>query len=136
MRRRSEMKLVELAELVYKMKDGEVIDFAHGNEEVVEYWGGWCGVKKINEFSNDNPMYLVSHYGGEAEAYLYHISEYDHRIGDFVAEEMPVWWKVTDRNRINCCAKMIADYCENWGEGFVPEVFTVDCYDCDEERYI
>ena len=123
---KKEMKLMELAAMVNNMGIGEVIDFAPGTEDEVEAWGGWCGVKRINEFDNDNPMYIVSHYGGEAEAYLYHINEYDHRIGDFVAKEMPLWWKIAEQNYINCCAKMIADYLENWGDGYVPEIITVE----------
>lgn len=123
---RKEMKLMELAAMVDAMKIGDVIDFACGTEDEVEACGCWCGVKRIDEFSNDNPMYIVSHYGGEAEANLYHISEYDHRIGDFCEKELgknidnyPQIW-------INCCARMIADYMENWGDGSVSDVITVE----------
>lgn len=121
-----EMKLMELAALVNNMKIGEVIDFAPGTEDESELYGCWVGVKHIDEFNNDSPMYIVSHYGGEAEAYLYHISEYDHRIGDFCEKELSPWWDVTDQNYINCCARMLADYIENWGEGSVPEILTVE----------
>ena len=129
---KKEMKLMELAELVYKMKDDEVIDFAPGDEEEVEFDGGWCGVKKINEFSNDNPMYLVSHYGGEAEARLYHISEYDDRIGDFVGEEIDDWHP-TEQQYVNCCARMLADFFEDRVD-YVPEVITVERYENDTGR--
>ena len=121
-----EMKLMELAALVNNMKVGEVIDFAPGTMEDVEVFGGWCGVKRISEFSMDNPMYLVSHWGGEAETVLYHINEYDHRIGDFCAKELDKWWERTEQNWVNCCAKMLADYLENWCDGYVPETITVE----------
>lgn len=122
-----EMKLMDLARLVNDMKVGEVIDFEPGTKEEVEWCGGWpCGVKRIREFSMDNPMYLVSHWGGEAETVLYHISEYDRRIGDFCAKELDKRCGRTDRDWINCCAFMIADYLENWCEGYIPETITVD----------
>lgn len=78
-----EMKLMDLAKLVNDMKVGDVIDFVGGTIDEAERYGGWCGVKRIDEFDNDNPMYIVSHYGGEANAILYHLSEYDPRIGNF-----------------------------------------------------
>ena len=118
-----EMKLMELAKLVNDMKVGEVIDFASGDEDEVEHCGGWCGVKRIDEFDNDNPMYLVSHYGGEAECVLYHISEYDHRIGEFC--ESRLIYRINEKDWIECCAKMIADYLEDYCDG-VTEVITVD----------
>lgn len=134
-----EMKLMELAAMIDSMKVGDVIDFACGTEYEVEYFGGWCGVKRIDVFDQGNPMYIVSHYCGEAEAYLYHINEYDHRIGDFCGKELS-WYYLdksgayrrkerTQQNWINCCAKMIADYVENWCDGSVPEVFTVEWED-------
>lgn len=124
-----EMKLMELAAMVDSMKVGDVIDFAAGSIGDVEMYGGWCGVKRIDEFLNDNPMYIVSHYGGEAEANLYHISEYDHRIGDFCEKELSKNIDYYPQIWINCCARMIADYIENWGDGSVPEVFTVEWED-------
>ena len=124
-----EMKLIELATLVDDMKVGEVISFACGTEDECY---DWCGVKRIDEFDNDNPMYIVSLYGGEAEAVLYHINEYDDRIGDFCAEELKYWdhkkggWiSRTKQKWINCCAKMIADYLQTHCDG-VDETFTVD----------
>ena len=113
-----EMKLMELAKFVNEMKVDDVIDFASGDEETVEWSGGWCGVKRIDAFDNDNPMYIVSHYGGEAEAVLYHISEYDPRIGDFCESHL---------NNIECCARMIADYLETHYYG-VDDVITVEVY--------
>lgn len=132
--KRKEMKLMELAAMVNDMEIGEVIDFACGTEDEAEWCGRWCGIKRISEFSNDNPMYIVSHYGGEAEANLYHISEYDHRIGDFCEKELGYRYRLfesiteeeANQKWINCCAKMIADYIETWGDGSVPDVITVE----------
>lgn len=127
-----EMKLMELAELVHYMEIDEIIEFAPGNIEDIDRYGIWCGVKRIDEFENDNPMYIVSRFGGEAEAVLYHISEYDDRIGDFCAEKLKYWdfekhcWILrTEQNWINCCAKMLADYLETHCNG-VDEIITVD----------
>ena len=121
-----EMKLMELAKLVNDMKVGEVIDFANGDEEEVERYAGWCGVKRIDEFYNDNPMYLVSHYGGECECVLYHLSEYDPRIGDFCDPRLRCYNRtITEKDWIECCARMLADYLETHMDG-VAEVITVD----------
>lgn len=127
-----EMKLMELAALVNDMKVGEVIDFGAGDIRDVQLYGSWCGVKRIDEFDNDNPMYIVSRYGGEAEAVLYHINEYDPRIGDFCAKELKYWdyekrcpVARTEQNWINCCGKMLADYLETHCCG-VDEIITVD----------
>lgn len=122
---RKEMKLMEFAAMIDKMKVGEVIDFAAGSIEDVEMCGGWCGVKRIDEFDQDNPMYLVSHYGGEGNAFLYHISEYDHRIGDFCERELSKNIDYYPQIWINCCARMIADYMETF-DGIVSPVITVE----------
>ena len=110
-----EMKLMDLAYLVNQLEVGQVIDFAPGTKEDVEDFGGWCGVKRIDEFDNDNPMFLVSHYGGECECVLYHLSEYDPRIGDFCEPRLE--YRLDGKNRkekdwIECCARMLADYME------------------------
>ena len=126
-----EMKLMELAKLVNDMKVGDVIDFANGTEEDAERYGGWCGVKRIDEFSQDNPMYLVSHWGGRCECVLYQLDEYDPRIGDFCAERIDRYDNKgrycipTEKDWIECCARMIADYLEEKRDG-VYEVITVD----------
>ena len=112
-----EMKLMELAEMVYNMKDGEVINFAVGTVDEVDQWGFWCGVTRFNKFDNDNLAYIVSRYGGEAEAYLYHISEYDHRIGEFCEPRTTYRLDGTnrrDKDYIECIARMLADYLINW----------------------
>lgn len=128
----TEIKLINLAELVHYMEVGETIDFATGNNEDIDRYGIWCGVKRIAEFENDNPMYIVSRYSGEAEAVLYHINEYDPRIGDFCAKELKYWdyekhcpIARTEQNWINCCARMLADYLETHCDG-VDEIITVD----------
>ena len=123
-----EMKLMDLAKLVWKMNVGDVIDFVEGTEDVA---CGWCGVKRIDVFDNDNPMYIVSMYGGEAEAVLYHLSEYDHRIGNFC--EPRLTYRIDGSNRkekdwIECCGRMLADYLETHSCG-VSEVITVDIDD-------
>lgn len=123
-----EMKLMDLAKLVDDMKVGDVIDFVNGTIDEAERYGGWCGVKRIDEFDNDNPMYIVSHYGGEANAILYHLSEYDPRIGNFC--EPRLMYRLDDTNRkekdwIECCARMIADYIEFY-DGGVSSVIAVD----------
>ena len=125
-----EMKLMELARLINNMKVGEVIDFANGTEEDAIRNGGWCGVKRIDEFDNDNLMYLVSHYGGQCECVLYHLNEYDPRIGDFCADRIDRlgngWYCApTEKDWIECCARMIADYLETHRDG-VYGVITVD----------
>ena len=125
-----EMKLMELAKLVNEMKVDDVIDFASGDEETVECYGGWCGVKRIDVFDNDNPMYIVSHYGGEAEAVLYHLSEYDPRIGNFCESRLEYRLDDTTRKEkdwIECCARMIANYLETHCGG-VDDVITVEVY--------
>ena len=116
-----EMKLMDLAYLISQMEIGSVIDFATGS---AEYCCGWIGIKRIDEFDNDNPMYLVGHYGGEANVVLYHMSEYDHRIGDF-CEPRISWGRYTEEGFIECCGRMIADYLEDYWEG-VTETITVD----------
>lgn len=123
-----EMKLMELAKLVNEMKVDDVIDFASGDEETAKWSGGWCGVKRIDVFDNDNPMYIVSHYGGEAEAVLYHLSEYDPRIGNFCAPRVEYRLDNTNRKEkdwIECCARMIANYLETHCSG-VDDVITVE----------
>ena len=123
-----EMKLMDLAKIVNEMNIGDVIAFANGDGEEAERNGGWCGAKRIDEFSNDNPMYLVSHYGGEAECVLYHLSEYDPRIGDFCSPRLE--YRLDGKNRkekdwVECCAKMIANYLMN-RDGYVDSVISVE----------
>ena len=117
--------LMDLAKLIYEMKNGEVIDFAAGTEDEIENYGGWFGVKECNPFDNDNLMYLVGHYGGECNTRLYHINEYDDQIGDFCTKELERWWETTDQNYINCIGRMLADVFERF-DGLVPDVITVD----------
>lgn len=123
-----EMKLIDLAKMVNNLRVGECIDFCPGTAEDAERYGGWCGVKRISEFDNDNPMYLVSRYGGEAECVLYHLSEYDYRIGNFCAPRLE--YRLDGKNRkendwVECCARMIADYLETHMGG-VTKVITVE----------
>ena len=122
-----EMKLMGLAKLIYETEEDTVIDFASGTENEVVCYGGWMGVKNINPFDNDNPIYLVGHYGGEADTWLYHISEYDDRIGDFCAKELHVydWRDITDQSYINCIGRILVDVFERF-EGEIPEIITVE----------
>lgn len=125
-----EMKLMDLAKMVNEMNVGDVIAFANGYKEEAERNGGWCGVKKIDEFDNDNPMYLVSHYGGEAECRLYHINEWDPTIGDFCNKKLAryvngMWEQPTEIDWIDCCARMIANYLIRY-DGFVNEIISVE----------
>ena len=115
-----EMKLMELAKLVNDMKVGETIYFVSGCIEEAEWnnVGCWCGVKRIDEFDNINSMYIVSLLGGEADAILYHISEFDNRIGDFCT-------RYAKSDLVACVAKMLADYLENMVDG-VDEIITVN----------
>ena len=126
-----EMKLMEFAEYINAMKVGDILDFANGTEEDAEYYGGWCGVKRIDEFDADNPMYLVGHYGGECEVVLYNLSQWDPRIGGFCETRLDRydgnrWKSPTETDWIECCARMIADYIETHLDGEVGEVITVD----------
>ena len=126
-----EMKLMDLAKIVWEMKVGNIIDFTEGTEMDAEAYGGWICIKRIDFCDNDNPMFIVSYYGGEANAVLYHLSEYDPRIGDFCQPRLRFRWKEsqpesrTEINWIECCAKMLADYLDANGGG-VPETITVD----------
>lgn len=116
-----EMKLVELGKLVSKMKIGDVIDFANSDRNCTEYYGGWCGVKRINEFSPDCPMFIVGHYGGDGEVMLYQLSEFDLRIGDFCEANYD------PKDYSFCCSKMIADFILCY-EGRVNDLLTVERY--------
>lgn len=78
-----EMKIMSLAKTIYQMDKNAVVDFASGDEKEVDACGGWHGIRQYNPFDNDNLIYIVGHYGGEACTWLYTISEYDSRIGDF-----------------------------------------------------
>ena len=126
--KREEMKLIDFGKLISEMEVGDTFDFANIDENEVERFGGWCGVKRIDEFDNDNPMYIVSYWSGEANARLYHISEYDPRIGNFC--EPRITYRLDGANRkekdwAECCAKMIADYLIDY-DGHVNEVITVE----------
>ncbi len=118
-----EMKLMDLAKLVYELPVGRVIDFANRNSEDVERCGGWCGVKRIDEFDNDNMMFLVGKYGGEANTRLYALSEYDEYIGDF-CEPRLAWCIGRDIDYVECIARMLADFIIDYEES-VNETITV-----------
>lgn len=127
-----EMKLTDLAKLVNDMNVGEVIDFVNGDSEDAIWYGGWCGIKRVNPFDNDNPQYLIGYYGGEANTRFYAISEYDPRIGDFCAKRLEHWDYVNEKyvkpkeeNWITCVARMIADFVLDY-DGAVSEIITVD----------
>lgn len=131
-----EMKLMDLAKLVYEMRSGETIDFANGTADEANWYGGWCGVKMIEDFGQDNLQYLIGHYGGQAYVKHYAISEYDERIGDFCESHT---------RDVDCIARMLADFIIFYDD-VVSETITVDllsgtelvetCPHCDHENHI
>ena len=116
----AEMKLYDLAKMVYNMEPNQVIDFADATIDA-----SWYGIRQINPFDNDNLIYLVGTYGGECNTYLYNISGLDDRIGKFCAKEFCPWYNIKKINYINCIAKMLADVFERV-EGTVPEMIKVE----------
>lgn len=128
-----EMKLMDLAKIVYKAKVGEYIDFVNGDKDEAFTCGGWCGVKRIDAFDNDNLQFLVGQWGGEGDVKHYAISEWDERIGDFCEPRLNrrvggVWSDPTDSDYIECIARMLADFIIRY-EDYVSEVITVDMPD-------
>lgn len=113
MMRQKEVTLMELATEIYNKGDAletEVIDFAVGDAEEVEQYGGWCGIRKVHDyFDADVPMYLIGHYGSEITL-MYSISEYDHRIGEKVDKLMRDGYTLTPEATVACIAEMITDY--------------------------
>ena len=78
---RYEGTIWELAGVAQGLKVGEEMTFAVGTSEEVDRYTGWCGIKKVNLFDNDNDSYLIGYYGGEGNARLYQMSEYDPSVG-------------------------------------------------------
>ena len=128
-----EMKIMDLARLIYQMDEGDVIGFASGDEATAERSGGWMGIQKLNPFDNDNLIYIIGHYGGEANTYLYHISEYDEHIGEFCERELRDWSNCTDENYVNCIAKMLVNIFQRT-EAVVPEIVTVNIHRCGMKK--
>lgn len=127
---RMNVKLMDLAKIVVDMKISDTINFANCDMDEVDRIGGWIGIRCVDFFDNDNIMYVIGHWGGEANAKLYHISEYDDRIGSFCEGQQTKSNKwscsyMTEQNYINCVGKMIADYLLNC-DGYVNEVLTVE----------
>ena len=116
----AEMKLYDLAKAVYNMEPNQVIDLADA-----------YGIRQINPFDNDNLIFVVGTYGGECNAYLFNISEYDDRIGKFCAKELHPWYNIRKINYINCIAKMLADVFERV-EYSVPEMIKVEVREVEE----
>lgn len=128
-----EMKLMDLAKLVYEAKVNEYIDFSNGDKDEAGACAGWCGVKKIDAFDNDNLQFLVGSWGGECNVKHYAISEWDDRIGDFCAPRMYRYkngkYEVPSaKDYIECIARMLADFIIRY-EGYVSETITVDLPD-------
>lgn len=126
----TEMKLMDLARRAYKLGIGETIDFSNKNADDAELYADWMGVKRIDEFDNDNLQYLIGYYGGEANVRFYAISEYDNRIGEFCYNNMtryPYGYcsVPTEEDYIVCIARMIADFIIDY-EGCVSETISVD----------
>lgn len=96
---------MELAKLAYELKSGDWIDFVNGTEDDANCYGGWCGIKKIDDFDQDNLQYLIGSYGGIGYTHLYNICEWDPKIGDFCKG------KCGDADvLILCIARAIANY--------------------------
>ena len=121
-----EVKLMDLAARASELTDGEHIDFANGNADDVDRYGGWCGIRRLTDyFGNDSPIYLIGHYGALASTKLYMLCEWDPRIGDD-------YWKLAkgdfpmELEKISLIARAIADYmdCE-FGER-ICETMTID----------
>lgn len=128
--RYEKMKLMELAKLAYEMDKYETIDFANCSSEDVDYYGGWCGIKKANPFDNDNLAFMIGRYGGEANTRFYQISEYDAQIGDFCEHYLGryvngSWRSPSDEDYIICIAKAISDFILDY-EGYISENIVVD----------
>ncbi len=138
---------MDLAKIVYKAKVDEYIDFVNGDKDEAFTRGGWCGVKRIEAFDNDNLQFLVGQWGGEGDVKHYAISEWDERIGDFCEPRLNrrvggVWLDPTDSDYIECIARMLADFIIRY-EDYVSETITVDlpdeevteiCPHCDHEN--
>lgn len=134
----SEMKLMDLARVVYSVANDDYIDehgsmrvdFAGGTEEETRRSYGWYGVIQFNPFDNDNYIFIIGSFGGEANTWLYTISEYDPRIGDFCKTQLhyDIRHGCNDEAYINCIARMLADVFER-NEGGVPDVITVEVND-------
>lgn len=128
-----EMKLMDLAKIVYRAKVDKYIDFANGTKDDAATYGGWVGVKRITAFDNDNLQFLVGAWGGECNVKHYAISEWDDRIGDFCAPRMyryknGKYEAPSAQNYIECIARMLADFIIRY-EGYVSETITVDLPD-------
>lgn len=119
--RDGEMKLMELALHVNAMQAGEVIDFKNASKDVDSYW---IGIKRVSLFDEDAPAYVIGIYGGEAEARLYHISEWDERIG----EDCEKWLRFYQERKdyVSCVGKMIADYIMECCGEYVNDILTVE----------
>ena len=128
----TEVKLMDLARRAFELGNGEVIDFANKTETGADWYGGWMGIKRIDEFDNDNMQYLIGYYGGECNVRLYTISEYDNRIGEFCEERFgydfvhKCWRGGSDAQKyIDCIARAIADFLLDF-EGVVSETITIN----------
>lgn len=123
-----EMKIMDLARMIFDMDKNKVIDFAAGTKEEVEQYGLWCGIRYFNPFDNENLVYVVGFYGGEGNTRLYNISEYDNYIGKFCEKELyyPYGGSFpSDEKFINCIAKMLVDFFDNYGI-CIPDIVTVE----------
>ena len=72
----------EMAGVAQALKVGDELYFAAGTSHEADVWGGWCGIKKVILFDNDNDIYLIGYWGGEGNVRMYQMSEFDPSIGD------------------------------------------------------
>lgn len=151
--------ILKLNEELDKMIAAQEVEIGKLNEETEtsfasQYAEMYADLKTLNDFSRDLNTHIYHIYAGtmppkasgrcywdtlyyhfgrrDIEVQLYHINEYDPRIGDFCAKELKYWdyekhcpIARTEQNWINCCAKMLADYLETHCCG-VDEIITVD----------
>lgn len=56
----------EVAERLYKMDEGEVLDFTFDDEEMIQEPTGWFGFKKISIFDEPHGNICMGNYGASA----------------------------------------------------------------------
>ena len=126
-----EMKLMDLARIISEMPVEATINFTQGPGITSEEYGGWIGVKRIDEFAQTCRMYLIGCYRGAGNARLYNISKNDPAIGDFCYQRSSALGNVQEDKEPDCIGRMLADYLMRLDH----RVFTVLTVELDEELY-